>query len=46
MKLLFEINRYGTAILMVTHNQPLLRMFPARVLTLENGICREVAAEA
>ena len=46
MKLLFEINLYGTAILMVTHNQPLLRMFPARVLTLENGICREVAAEA
>ena len=46
MKLLFEINRYGTAILMVTHNQPLLRMFPARVLTLENGICHEVAAEA
>ena len=46
MKLLFEINRHGTAILMVTHNQLLLRMFPARVLTLENGICREVAAEA
>ena len=46
MKLLFEINRYGTAILMVTHNQPLLRMFPARVLTLENGVCREVATEA
>ena len=46
MKLLSEINRYGTAILMVTHNQPLLRMFPARVLTLENGVCREVATEA
>ena len=46
MKLLFEINRHGTAILMVTHNQLLLRMFPARVLTLENGICREVASEA
>ncbi len=46
MKLLFEINRYGTAILMVTHNQPLLRMFPARVLTLENGVCREVSTEA
>jgi len=46
MRLLFEINRHGTAILMVTHNQQLLRMFPARVLTLENGICREVAAEA
>ena len=46
MNLLFEINRHGTAILMVTHNQLLLRMFPARVLSLENGICREVAAEA
>jgi cell division transport system ATP-binding protein len=46
MRLLFEINRFGTAILMVTHNQQLLRMFPARVLTLENGVCREVAAEA
>ena len=46
MRLLFEINRFGTAILMVTHNQQLLRIFPARVLTLENGICREVAAEA
>ena len=46
MKLLFEINRHGTAILMVTHNQLLLRLFPARVLTLENGICREVASEA
>ena len=46
MNLLFEINRRGTAILMVTHNKALLRMFPARVLTLENGVCREVAAEA
>ena len=46
MRLLFEINRRGTAILMVTHNQLLLRMFPARVLTLENGICREVASKA
>ncbi len=46
MKPLFESNRYGTAILMVTHNQPLLRMFPARVLTLENGVCREVSTEA
>ena len=46
MKLLFEINRHGTAILMVTHNQLFLRMFPARVLSLENGNCREVAAEA
>ena len=46
MKLLFEINHRGTAILMVTHNQMLLRMFPARVINLENGVCREVAASA
>ena len=46
MKLLFDINRHGTAILMVTHNQSLLRMFPARVMNLENGVCREIAAGA
>ena len=46
MRLLFDINRRGTAILMVTHNQVLLRMFPARVMNLENGVCREVAASA
>lgn len=41
MGLLFDINRRGTAILMVTHNLLLVRAFPARVLTLENGVCRE-----
>ncbi|MBR5018415.1 MAG: ATP-binding cassette domain-containing protein [Bacteroidales bacterium] len=46
MNLLFDINRHGTAIIMVTHNQSLIRMFPARVITLENGVCREVAAQA
>ena len=43
MNLLFEINRRGTAILMVTHNQALVRAYPARILSLENGVCREVA---
>ena len=46
MNLLFDINRQGTAIIMVTHNQSLIRMFPARVITLENGVCREVASQA
>jgi len=46
MNLLFDINRRGTAIIMVTHNQSLIRMFPARVITLENGVCREVASQA
>ena len=46
MNLLFDINRNGTAIIMVTHNQSLIRMFPARVITLENGVCREIASQA
>jgi len=41
MNLLFEINRRGTAILMVTHNQALIRNYPARVLKIENGTCHE-----
>ncbi|MCR5710397.1 MAG: ATP-binding cassette domain-containing protein [Bacteroidales bacterium] len=44
MKLLFDINARGTAIIMVTHNQPLVRRWPARVLTIENGICSEQEA--
>ena len=39
MNLLFEINRRGTAILMVTHNQTIIRNYPARVLKIENGVC-------
>ena len=46
MRLLFEINRRGTAIIMVTHNQQLIRLFPARVITIENGVCREVEPQA
>ena len=41
MNLLFEINRRGTAIRMVTHNQGIIRNYPARVLKIENGICHE-----
>ena len=41
MGLLFDINRRGTAILMVTHNQLLVKAFPARVLVVEKGVCRE-----
>ena len=39
MNLLFKINRSGTAVVMVTHNQALIREFPARLLTVENGTC-------
>ena len=41
MELLFSINKRGTAIMMVTHNLSIVRNWPARVLTIENGICRE-----
>ena len=46
MNLLFEINRRGTAILMVTHNLSIVRNYPARVLKLENGTCHEEKPEA
>ena len=46
MRLLFQINAQGTAIIMVTHNQSLIRTFPARVITIENGVCREIASQA
>lgn len=41
MKLLFNINRTGTAILMVTHNLSLIKDYPARVLTVADGTCTE-----
>ena len=46
MDLLFEINRRGTAILMVTHNQSVIKSYPARVIHIENGVCNEIAGEA
>lgn len=46
MDLLFDINRRGTAVLMVTHNLSLVRAYPARILSLENGICHEIRPEA
>lgn len=45
MELLFEINRRGTAILMVTHNQSIIRKYPARVIHIENGVCNEIGIE-
>ena len=44
MDLIFAINRRGTAVIMVTHNQALVRTYPARVLNLENGRCHEQEA--
>lgn len=34
MKLLFHINWAGTAVIMVTHNQSILRDYPARIFTI------------
>lgn len=45
MNLLFDINRRGTAILMVTHNLSLIRNYPARVLRIENGLCHEESTQ-
>lgn len=43
MKLLREINeKNGTAVLMVTHNQSIIKQYPGRVLVCENNECREV----
>jgi len=40
MDLLMEINASGTAIIMVTHNQMLMKEYPARTLICENGTCK------
>lgn len=40
MDLLVRINKAGTAVIMVTHNQALMKEYPARVLVCENGTCR------
>ena len=40
MELLLRINISGTAVLMITHNQVLMRDYPARTIVCENGICK------
>ena len=37
MNLLFEISRSGSAVMMVTHNYPVIEKFPARIFKCENG---------
>lgn len=37
LKLLMDISSNGTAVLMATHNYPLLEKFPARIIKCENG---------
>ena len=42
MDLLWSINaKFGTAVIVVTHNQSILSEYPGRVLVCEDGICRE-----
>jgi cell division transport system ATP-binding protein len=42
MKILFEIQGTGRAVVMATHNYPLMKKFPARTLKCEDGKIREV----
>jgi cell division transport system ATP-binding protein len=37
MRLLFEISNNGRAVLMATHNYPLIEKFPARIIKCEKG---------
>jgi len=37
MKLLFDISHTGRAVLMATHNYPLIEKFPARIIRCEGG---------
>lgn len=41
MELLRKINSRGTAVIMVTHNMPLVAQYPGRVMVCEDNICRE-----
>jgi cell division transport system ATP-binding protein len=45
MNLLFEISKSGRAVLMVTHNYPVIEKFPARIIKCENGKLMEVNAD-
>jgi cell division transport system ATP-binding protein len=42
MKILFGIQDTGRAVVMATHNYPLMKKFPARTLKCEDGKIREV----
>lgn len=44
-KLFLEINKSGTAILMATHDYPLIANHPARILKCDNGKIKDSATE-
>lgn len=45
LKLFQQINKSGTAVLMATHDYPLIKKFPARILKCENGKVVDSAKE-
>lgn len=45
MKLLTEINRKGTAIVMVTHNRNIFECYPGRTFVCRNEACEEQISE-
>ncbi len=45
LKLFFDINKSGTAVLMATHNYSFLQAHPGRVLTCEKGLVKDSATE-
>ena len=45
MKLLLDISKAGRAVIMVTHNYPVIEKYPARVLKCENGKLLEMKTE-
>lgn len=42
MKILFEIQESGRAVIMATHNYPLIKKFPARTIKFEDGKIHEL----
>ena len=45
LQLLMDLNREGTAIVMVTHNRAIFEKYPGRVFTCEGEQCHEVIDE-